>query len=186
MNRRRVLAGIGAAVAGGSVVGAGAYSQVSGERDADIAVTREDEAYLQLETLDSVDYPNAPIAQSTGSGATLELDFNQVLEGKGYGPNPDAYLTFDDIFRVTNTGSQDVYFWAEFPDAPVYDEMGFYADDPSDLADGETGAIPLPLGEEVLVGAAIDTDQVVNDDSEELVTVTIHATESDPTADGGD
>ncbi|SDR38814.1 hypothetical protein [Natronobacterium texcoconense] len=183
MDRRSVLVGLGAFATGSVVIGTGAFTQVSGERNADIAVKREDEALLQLEALDSVDYPNADIADNTGGGATLELDFNQVLEGEGHGPNVDAVVTFDDVFAVKNTGSQDVFFWAEFPEAPVYDEMGFYVDNPEPLLDGDAGAATLPVGEQVLVGVKIDSDRIAEERDDELIDVTIKATATDPTAD---
>lgn len=181
MNRRRVIAGLGAVVATGAVAGTGAFSQVTSDRDADIAVTREDGALLQLAELDPVDYPNADVAKNTGSGATLELDFNQVLGTDGHGPNAHALVTFDNVFRVTNSGSQDVFFWAEFPDAPMYDEMGFYVDDSSELLDGESSAALLSPGESALIGVTIDTDRVVDDRDAETIDVTIRADESDPT-----
>lgn len=184
MKRRGILAGLGVAISGVSLAGTGAFTQVSGERTADIAVVREDEASLRLEELDVVEYPNAGLASNTGGGATLELDLNQELEGDGFGPNTDAVSTFDDVFAVTNTGSQDVFFWAEFPEAPVYDEIGLYVDDPDELLDGEEATAELPVGERVLIGVMVDADQIV-DNEDEMVEMTIRADEADPTADNG-
>lgn len=181
MKRRSVLAGLGAAITGGAITGTGAFTQVTGERTADIAVKREDQALLRLEELDDVDYPNAGIAKNTGTGkGTLELDLNQVLGSEGIGPNVDAVVTFDDAFRVTNAGSQDVYFWAEFPEAPVYNEMGFYIDDSSKLLDGENEAAKLSPGDGTLVGVKVDTDRIGDTRDDELVEVTIRADATNP------
>lgn len=105
MNRRNVLVGLGALVAGGGVAfGSGAFSQVSAERTITASTTGDGSAYLDL----------------SGDGSYVAVNGNQV-EFTFDKLNENATSTFDSILTITvNAGdpstsdaiasSYDVYF----------------------------------------------------------------------------
>jgi hypothetical protein len=105
MNRRKLLIGLGAAAGAGGVLGSGAFTSVTANRTAKVEVVDDASAYLALE---STSEPNG--AYADGSGDQLELDFSSDNEtdkgGKGLGD--DSVYTFDDVFKITNQGTQGV------------------------------------------------------------------------------
>lgn len=108
MKRRQLIAGIGAAVAGGgAALGTGAFTSVEADRSVSVNVASEDQAYLALDPntgSDNEDFSTAP-----GSGNELELDFNGPGGVTGDGPGLDSVYKFDSVFQVKNQGTQKVY-----------------------------------------------------------------------------
>lgn len=92
MNRRNVLAGIGALTAGGGAVfGSGAFSQVEADRSMSVGVANDSSAYLQLQS-------NSTIAsESGGDGNELKIDAANL--------NADATTRFDVVFDITHSTS---------------------------------------------------------------------------------
>ena len=182
MKRRSVLAGIGAVTGGGFVVGSGAFSSVEADRNADVVVESEDDAYLQFEESNG---PNNVYFDNTADNK-LRLDFNDVTDTDGgFGPNRDSDYEFHDIFVVRNDGSQDVVFWLEDfvnddGDSLVDEFELYFGDDPDKVIDGEDGAVKLPLGEEVLIGAAIETKDETGDEPQDDTNTATVIADSDP------
>ena len=109
MERRKFTIGLGALATGSAAaMGTSAFSQVVADRDVDLEIAGDENAYLGLEALDE-DY-----ASEAGDG-TLELDFTN--NGEGNGINNRADSVFEDVFSITNQGTEPIYVWTGF-DAP--------------------------------------------------------------------
>lgn len=167
MKRRSVIAGLAAAAGSAAAVGSGAFDIVEADRDADVAVVGEDDAYLALEELDATAYENAVYARSASSNR-LQLDFNEVADGDAQGPAAQSTYEFDNVFAVTNNGSQSVKFWLEDFEPPqgenLVDEFELYVGgDEDEIIDGDEGAVELPIGEAVTIGVKIVTNDALED-----------------------
>ncbi|MDV7350873.1 DUF1102 domain-containing protein [Halorubrum distributum] len=113
MNRRQFVIGLGATAAGGgAAVGTGAFTSVDADRTASVAVADEDQAYLGI-----IESPTANGAFATNedsAGNVIQLDFNESIpdltnpEG-GVGVGQSSEYEFDDVFRIKNRGTQNVY-----------------------------------------------------------------------------
>lgn len=111
MDRRTFTVGLGTIAGGGAAVfGTGAFSSVSAERNFDVAVSGDANAYLGLQPHPG---PNGAYADTTAQD-TLAIDFtssNSDVGGDiagGEGINPNAVSQFFNVFRITNQGTQDV------------------------------------------------------------------------------
>ncbi|MFC6987982.1 hypothetical protein ACFQJD_03265 [Haloplanus sp. GCM10025708] len=75
--------------------------------------------------------------------------------------NPDATTVFDDVFEISNQGTQPVDVWIDV--APVQNENGdpaidFYrGGDPSSEVVGQANAVTLDIGEDICVGLVTRT-----------------------------
>lgn len=111
MKRRQLVAGLGTLAGGGGILmGTGAFTSVEADRDTSVAVATEDEAYLQLEP--SPNTANGAFANQTSEshGNQLFLDFNNTVPDQdSEGPGQSSEYEFDDVFRITNQGTQTVY-----------------------------------------------------------------------------
>lgn len=187
MNRRTLLAALGFAAAGGSTaVGTGAFTSVSADRQVSVRVADDRRAFLGLEPTDG---PNGAYARRTADGL-LEVDFSDTAAG-GEGLGTDSVYRFDDVFRVTNRGTQPVYVWATLdgsgdlstdgPDPDVY----FYPNgDATDrLRDGTDEVLYLGVGGSATVGVHVDTTGLAAGQTFELA-ATIHANAEAPGGSG--
>lgn len=95
------MLGVGSTAIGGSaLVGSGAFSFVRAERDVEIDVVADEDAYLGLEA-------NSAYASGTEEGQ-LALHWNGEAEGvEGSGLNENADSRFDDVFIIRNQGTND-------------------------------------------------------------------------------
>lgn len=102
MQRRKFLTGVGALAAGSAAaVGTGAFTSVRAERNINVAVAGDNEAYLALDASVS-DY-----AEETGN--TLELQFDGSNSGQnGQGLNANADTTFQNVMRIENQGTETI------------------------------------------------------------------------------
>ncbi|WP_394741380.1 hypothetical protein [Natronococcus roseus] len=99
MERRKFLIGAGSTAIGASaLVGSGAFSAVEAERNLDLRVRNDGNAYLGLETGES------DIASY--DDGRLELDIDDL--------NADASTEFTDAFTIVNQGSREVRVWVDF------------------------------------------------------------------------
>ncbi|WP_336136870.1 hypothetical protein [Natronomonas amylolytica] len=113
MERRKFLIGAGSAAVGASaLVGSGAFTSVSANRDVNIKVTGDASAFLAIEAEDT---PNADEYVHTESDGTVYLEFrntdektNTDGEGAGSGMNKDASTIFDNLLKFTNQGTQEI------------------------------------------------------------------------------
>ena len=86
------------------LVGTGAFSSVTADRTATVSVAEDADAFLGLEPHSS---PNGQYAQTNGGQLELQIDdTNPTVAGNGV--NQDATTTFDDVFNITNQGTQRV------------------------------------------------------------------------------
>lgn len=102
-----------------AAVGTGAFSFVRADRDITVDVVDDGDAYLGLEATSEY--------ASESEGGQLELDFAGGNNQNGDGLNDNADSRFDDVFKLTNSGTNDarISFWNgdeldDFPDEVVW------------------------------------------------------------------
>ena len=118
MQRRKFLIGAaGTAIGGSALVGSGAFTSVEADRDIAVDVADDSDAFLAIEPADT---PNGD-AYATETDGTIELNFDDGADfddisgtDGGSGINDRATTVFDDVFVVTNQGTQDVAVGIEF------------------------------------------------------------------------
>lgn len=103
MKRRTLLVGLGAVSAGLSV-GTGAFTSVTAERDVEISVVEDDDAFVSVDTTDG---PNAEYADIDSDSGEFGLDVTNTEAG-GNGLTPEAVTDAADVFEVRNQGTQEV------------------------------------------------------------------------------
>ncbi|QKY20961.1 right-handed parallel beta-helix repeat-containing protein [Halolamina sp. CBA1230] len=170
MDRRKFIAGIGALSAAGAV-GTGAFTSASADRTVSVSVAGDASAFLAMDTSGTANGEFASI-----NSDQIELDFSESSAG-GDGLGLDSTYEFDDVFRITNQGTQPVYVWANFSGGSLDDDdIWFYPDSNSDreLNDGTNEVVTLPVGETVEVGVHIDTSTLSSTGTENL-TATLSA-----------
>lgn len=108
MNRRQLLAIIGAVGGAGAVVnGTGAFTTVQADRDVSVTVSEDALAYLAIDDTgnDNAEY----VTEDATSGEFgIDLDGNNTTSGGGSGVNTDAVTVIEDLFEVRNQGTQAV------------------------------------------------------------------------------
>lgn len=194
MNRRQLLAGLGAAAAGGgAALGTGAFTSVEANRQVDVQVADEDQAYLAL---DASSNDNGIFVTDSGDSTNnqLGLDFNDVGTtgsnvGEGVGNSSD--YDFDDVFVVENQGTQSVDLYiSELTSTDFSDDSGnspsgslevsFYpgsqADNPLTASDASSpNSVTIGIGNTQPIGVNIDIGDVSLEDWEATVTVEAEA-----------
>lgn len=176
MKRRQLLFGLGAVGSAGAV-GSGAFTSVQAQRDMTIQVADDADALLGLEPRDG---PNAAAFTEVTDGM-VGLDFSETDAG-GSGLGTDSTYRFDDLLRVTNQGTQQVFVFVEFDlsESPfTRGEIYFYprSNTARQLNDRANSVVTLPVGESVPLGLFVDTTDVTSDQS---VTAIITATTENP------
>jgi len=102
MKRRKFLIGTGALAAGSAAaVGSGAFTSVSATRSVDIDVIGDESAYLSLAPCENS--PNGEYAEITDGTFTLNIS----------NLNPNAFTRIDNVFEVTNQGTQPVVVYIQ-------------------------------------------------------------------------
>lgn len=180
MNRRQLLAGLGALAGGaGIVTGTGAFTSVNASRDATAAVA--DDATGFLSVFPSTGQPNGTFAIRGTSNGQISFDFNDANNtgGSSEGVGQSSRYEFDDVFRVENAGTQTVYVNIDsLVDVPLQDQDGsggnegdvtlkFYVRDPASqgpqgtlqVIDGNNADLELSVGAQRAVGVLILTDE---------------------------
>lgn len=178
MNRRQLLAGLGALVAGGgAATGTGAFTSVDASRDVAVEVSDDANGFLQIFPAgDGSQNPNAVFASQSQNG--VFFDFNgspQSVDGVGTGQS--SVYEFRDVVRVQNAGTQEVFVSIDSITVDLTDNDGnpgdegsvdveFYvhetAEDPStpiQVIDGNNADLVAPVGEQRAVGVRIDTSE---------------------------
>ena len=150
MQRRKFIIGAGALTTGSAAAaGSGAFSTAEAQRDVTVAVATDADAFLSLDALDS---PNADQYVSSEDG-TIEIAIGDSGAG-GSGVNTNALTEFEDLFAVTNQGTQPVAFFIQ------YDPDDGQGDFPQ--VDGEPGIVPEPEGDQDLEFFDTDGGLVLN------------------------
>jgi len=112
MQRRNFLIGAaGTAIGSSALVGSGAFSSVSANREVNIEVASDEDALLSIEPADT----HTGDAYAENDGGTVSLDFTQTsgVSGNPEGLNPDAGTSFREVLKLTNQGSDDIYLGAD-------------------------------------------------------------------------
>lgn len=110
MKRRNFIAGIGSLAAGvAGVTGTGAFTSVSANRNVSISVAPDNNAYLQMKELDTSN-SEAFVNDSGGRSDTLSISIDETSVG-GKGVNEQAVTFFDDLFSITNQGTEPAWVW---------------------------------------------------------------------------
>jgi hypothetical protein len=157
MKRRTLLLGIGMTAGTGSIVGSGAFTSVSAERNVSVAVANDPDAFLSLGPCDG---PNGDYVTVEGGVASIDLSPSNT-QVSGNGVNNNAVSVFDDVFEIANQGTQPVGVWLDAD--PATDRNGdpvveFYrnGDRSTEILDKEN-AVCLDVGEGICVGLRTDT-----------------------------
>ena len=177
MKRRTLVLGLGSiGLTGTSILGSGAFSSVQADRDVTVNVAGDADALLALEPSDG---PNGAYADIEGD--TLALNFDGSAEGvDGEGFNPNAFTRVDDIFSITNQGTQKVGVYIESFDTVDDVDVELLAQNGTETSIvGADAAVGLPVGESVPVGLTVDVDGAGPTEGEDVIdgdSITIVAT----------
>jgi hypothetical protein len=112
-------------------VGTGAFTQVSAQRDITVETAGDASAFLQFTKAEeggSVT-PNAEEYVTTTDG-TVGVDISETSEFggvNGSGVNKDATTIFDNLFDITNQGTQEINVGVDLSTEPS--TLGIYAED---------------------------------------------------------
>ncbi|WP_435065559.1 hypothetical protein [Halobaculum sp. EA56] len=161
MERRKFVVGLGSLAAGGAAaMSTGAVSSFEAERAITGRTVKDSEANLQFRP-GNQHGGKAEFANVGDSGGELELAL------KFPSLNPDAFQAFDDVFKITNTGPEDL-------EVGIYDAMEdvafYFGEDLPGSAGGlfskTAGPVSLPSGGTAYVGVTIDTRDDGNADDD--------------------
>lgn len=131
-----------------AITASGAFTSITAERDASISVSSDDGALLSLAPTSG---PNgAYFVDSDGNGA-----YELRISDAGIGLNIDATTVFEDIFTITNNGTQAV--------TVTLDDIGAH-DDKTDFGDVEDGIVLTP-GQSTVVSLSVDTNGLSMNDT---------------------
>ncbi|WEL17528.1 DUF1102 family protein [Halorhabdus sp. SVX81] len=179
MERRKFLIGMGSLAAGSAAaMGTSAFTSTSANRQLSVQVANDAAAYMGLSAVDGS--PNSAYVSQDGSNGELAIEVADTSAG-GSGVNLNSHTRIDDLFEVTNQGTQPVYVFvrltgngsktnAYFYDSdnpkmalsPDYGKPGAYADqgdadslgpNPKDI---KRSAAKLEPGESMAVGLDVE------------------------------
>jgi hypothetical protein len=170
MRRRSLIVTLGSIAAGAATVaGTGAVSTMRAERNVTGRVVGDRSAYVSIEPGEDHDF----------AVDNLDGEFRVAFDNDptgGAGLNPDSINSFDDVFRVRNTGEEElnVYIEDSQPDLGFY--FGEGSNDPTQGEPGQAGStetIRVGPARQAVVGVWVDLrDQgpgsVFNGDSEDF------------------
>ena len=149
-------------------VSTGAFSSVTADRVAEINVAGDASALLAMSPYGG---PNGQYAKYDSDGA-LYLDLTSLTAA---GVNVDAKTRFDNVFTITNNGTQTV---------TVTLDKGTILNGTMDFFEIEDGVV-LDVGESYVVSLLVDTTGLKDQDTV-LSTFTITATAGGATQDTGE
>jgi hypothetical protein len=149
-----------------AIYATGAFSDLTAQRNADVAVTGDASGYLALR----------PATGPNGAYASYENGQLQVMLGKaistsgttGRGLNPNAVTTVKNVFTITNQGSQTIGLWLTDGSDAVTFKVGGRS------IEAKKKAITLKPGTPKTVSIVVDTRRV-GKDTDLLNSVTFHA-----------
>jgi hypothetical protein len=186
--RRKFLLGMGSLAAGGAAaLGTGAFSSVEADRTLTAETAPDADAYLGMAAPGELENDEFATVEGYPEGE-LELRFDGSGGTEGSGLNTDAVSQFDEVFRITNQGTQPVDVWVDDSGMTFDGRVTFYADeDPAASIEGSENGVRLGVGSSLDVGLEFDTtrsdddDSVINSPGELIAdedSVTIHADET--------
>lgn len=106
MNRRQILASIGA-LGGGSalVTGTGAFTSVEANRDLSVQVADDSSALLRMAAAGE---GNDEYVTTDGGELGIDITSSNPTDAGGQGVNADATTVIADLFEIQNQGTQEV------------------------------------------------------------------------------
>jgi len=173
MKRRTLLVGLGAAAGTGAVLGSGAFSTASAERQVSITVADDANSFLSLVPGEE----NGSFADD--SGDALAIDISDGDTGVGV----DTAYTFDKIVQIGNNGQDAKFVWTSIGSAAFGDDQLYLYTEDDETSLSDANAVELGVGESLSAGLYIDTTGLEAD--EYAPTLTIEAADEDPDASGG-
>ncbi|WP_256391665.1 hypothetical protein [Natronoarchaeum rubrum] len=162
MNRRNVLAGIGALTAGGGAIfGSGAFSSVEATRNARFSVAADSSAEIGFEG----DGDYITTVSSSNGNQVIEFDFQNL--------NDKATTTFTGLLTITNNASDgnEVTVYIE-NSGEVGNSVDFEYDESSIVGADSTAGTAITNGSSIDVDVVFDTTA---GDPSTVDSVTIHA-----------
>jgi hypothetical protein len=180
MQRRKFVLGLGSlTAAGAATIGSGAFTTAEATRDASVEVADDATGYLAMQASGG---PNGRYASQASDG-TIGLDFSGSGNG-GSGVGTTSEYNFDNVFQITNQGTQTVYVWVNFSGSN-FDDSNLYlypnGSRETKLNDGQNSVLTLGSGESADIGVHVDTDAGTSTGSP---TMTINADVDKPTNSG--
>lgn len=180
MQRRKFVLGLGSLTAGGAAaVGSGAFTTAEATRDVAVEVADDSTGYLALQASGG---PNGKFASQASDG-TIGLNFSGSGNG-GSGVGTNSVYNFDNVFTITNQGTQTIYVWVNFSGS-TFDDSSVYlypnGSRDTKLNDGNNSVLALSPGEGADMGVHVDTESITSDGSP---TMTMRADVDKPDASG--
>lgn len=141
------------AAAGSFSLGTGAFTSVSAQRNVNVAVADDDEAYLSLD-----DTSQIARAYSAGDPEQIAFAIPSIQEntiGDGVGQN--SVYEFGDLVKVTNQGEDTVLVWSESAPTGAVESVSLTG--PESVLDAKEDGIELTPGEAFSAGLLIETSE---------------------------
>ena len=115
MERRKFVIGLGSLAAGGAAaMGSGAVSQITADRDVDLRIAGDSNAYLGLEPGPGAGSGTNKYVEEASDG-TLEFKFGDQANGAtGGGVNNRADTVLEEAVTITNQSDRELWIWAGF------------------------------------------------------------------------
>ena len=146
----KLLALVALVLAASMVMATGAFSTVTAERSVDVQVTGDKSAFLAMQPSEG---ENSDYASTNGNDEiAIDLSSDAGGDVTGEGVNPDAVTSFDNVFTLTNQGSQSVDVWIE----DGSDQVDFYAGESKDRLDSQGESVSIDPGETKHVGIVVN------------------------------
>jgi hypothetical protein len=165
-----VLLALGVVTA--AIYATGAFTSLTAQRNADVAVAGDASAYLSLKPSSG---PNGEYASYDAHG---QLQIVLGDDATGGGVNRDAVTIFRNVFTITNQGSQTIGLWlTDGSDAVTFQVNG-------QSIEGKGQAIEIAPGTTKSVGLVVDTRQV-SENQDLLGSVTFHSSSAVSGSSGG-
>lgn len=106
MNRRQVLASIGALGGGSAIVtGTGAFTSVEANRDLSVQVADDSSALLRMAAAGE---GNDEYVTTDGGELGIDITSSNPTDAGGQGVNADATTVIADLFEIQNQGTQEI------------------------------------------------------------------------------
>lgn len=168
MKRRKYLLGLGSTVGLGTIIGSGAFSSVSANRDVTVAVEEDYQAYLRLTQRGSggrsyADGPASTVGFNIPGGDDDEYggtDPDGVGRDSVYRFSEDAAGDESGLFGIENQGTATVRVYGSQADAADVPTVKIFNVESGDLLTQASQSEPLDSGESILCGLEIDTHGV--------------------------
>jgi len=153
---------MGALAAGGAAaIGTGAFTSVTANRDLEVDLETDANAYLGL----TPGQENGEYVQTQGGSSpngVIMIEMNGQSNQPGSGINANAVSVFDDLFRIHNQADdkKEVWITADYSDLPTGmsgSDVSFYDSSNNSNIEGPNNAVELTVGQALHVGIAFDT-----------------------------